>query len=50
MGPDKGIGWLKEKHPEAQARVVQAAESGLIVRESAGWSRLLVPPGGAGEK
>ena len=50
MGPDKGIAWLKEKHPEAQARVVQAAESCLIVRESAGWPRLLVPPGGAGEK
>lgn len=43
MGPEKGIAWLKEKHPEAEARVAQRDTDGkLAVRESAGFAAQVV--------
>lgn len=44
MGPEKGIAWLKEKHPEAQARVVATPEGGLQVKESDGFKALTIKP------
>ena len=44
MGPEKGLAWLKEKHPETQARVVQAGDSGPIIKTSAGFERLTLKP------
>ena len=43
MGPEQGLAWLKEKHPEAEARVVRTREGGLVERESTGFARLLLP-------
>jgi thiamine biosynthesis lipoprotein len=43
MGPDKGIAWLKEKHPECQARITRAGTDGPVQKESAGFAALLGP-------
>jgi thiamine biosynthesis lipoprotein len=44
MGPEKGIPWLKEKHPGARARVVQAGECGVKTKETDGFERLTLKP------
>lgn len=44
MGPEQGLAWLQEKHPECQARVTRAGKNGPVQKETAGFAALLLPP------
>ena len=49
MGPEQGLAWLKEKHPEASARIVRTEKNGPVVRETDGFAALLAPNSSARE-
>jgi len=43
MGPEQGLAWLQEKHPECQARITRAGPDGPVQKESAGFAARLAP-------
>jgi thiamine biosynthesis lipoprotein len=45
MGPEKGLLWLKEKHPGIQARVVSSSEGEMKTKETDGFKKLTVKTG-----